>query len=272
MSGLNATAVLIARLKLEAQIHAQEARTANATIAEIYQCVSGATGEPGNWHGAEPVRRLVQERDDWKEKYQLVRDTDLVVRADLEQEHEISALKARVAELEGDVAFLHKRRGELVIERDALKQQVVDVGVIAMSHPAQKDAARYRWLTEDHVDVGSREKCREILRRLPVMSYAAASCDIDIAMAALVQEGDTLKADVARAERFAKIGCAVERAAASLPEGYGLRIELEKGAGSIYLTNDDGNEIELPDDSSEPFGSQIEAAIDAAVAASQEAP
>lgn len=46
----------IARLRLEAQSHAQESRTANATIAEIYQVVSGATGEPGNWHGAEPVR------------------------------------------------------------------------------------------------------------------------------------------------------------------------------------------------------------------------
>lgn len=49
------------RLKQEAQIHAQEARTANSTIAEIYQACSGATGEPGNWHGAEPVRRRIAE-------------------------------------------------------------------------------------------------------------------------------------------------------------------------------------------------------------------
>lgn len=41
--------------KLEAQIHAQEARTANSTIAEIYQEVTGSTGEPGNWNGARPV-------------------------------------------------------------------------------------------------------------------------------------------------------------------------------------------------------------------------
>lgn len=51
-----AAAPLIERLRQEAQIHAQEARTANATIAEIYQLCAGATGEPGNWHGAEPVR------------------------------------------------------------------------------------------------------------------------------------------------------------------------------------------------------------------------
>lgn len=49
------------RLKQEAQIQAQEARTANATIAEIYRIVSGGKGEPGNWNGAEPVRRRIAE-------------------------------------------------------------------------------------------------------------------------------------------------------------------------------------------------------------------
>jgi hypothetical protein len=52
---------LVERLKLEAQMHAQEARTANATIAEIYQIVTGKSGEPGNWHGAEPVRKCIEE-------------------------------------------------------------------------------------------------------------------------------------------------------------------------------------------------------------------
>ena len=47
-------------LKLQAQCHAQEARTANSTINEIYQLCTGATGEPGTWHGAEPVRRAIQ--------------------------------------------------------------------------------------------------------------------------------------------------------------------------------------------------------------------
>jgi len=53
--------VQIERLKQEAQIHAQEARTANATIAEIYRVCSGGTGEPGNWNGAEPVRARIAE-------------------------------------------------------------------------------------------------------------------------------------------------------------------------------------------------------------------
>lgn len=37
-----------------------EADTANATIAEIYGLCTGKTGEPGNWHGAQPVRALVE--------------------------------------------------------------------------------------------------------------------------------------------------------------------------------------------------------------------
>lgn len=53
---------LAERLKKEAQIHAQEARTANSTIAEIYRCVSGGTGEPGNWNGAKPVRELLDDQ------------------------------------------------------------------------------------------------------------------------------------------------------------------------------------------------------------------
>lgn len=47
----------------QARIHAQEARTANTTIGEIYQLCSGATGERGNWNGADPVRRVIAERD-----------------------------------------------------------------------------------------------------------------------------------------------------------------------------------------------------------------
>ena len=50
-------------LEQQAKIHAQEARTANATIAEIYQLCTGATGEPGNWHGAGPVRKVIAEHD-----------------------------------------------------------------------------------------------------------------------------------------------------------------------------------------------------------------
>lgn len=56
-------------LKRQAQQHAGEARAANATIAEIYQLCTGRSGEPGNWNGAEPVRRLIAERDAIVEKH-----------------------------------------------------------------------------------------------------------------------------------------------------------------------------------------------------------
>jgi hypothetical protein len=51
---------LTADLRLQAQTNAMEARGANATINEIYQIISGGKGEPGNWNGAEPVRRYVE--------------------------------------------------------------------------------------------------------------------------------------------------------------------------------------------------------------------
>ena len=51
------------RLKQEAQIQAQEARSQRATVREIYQAVTGRTGEPGDWNGAKPVLTLIEERD-----------------------------------------------------------------------------------------------------------------------------------------------------------------------------------------------------------------
>lgn len=46
--------------KLQAQIWKQEARTANDTIAQIYRLCTNGTGEPGNWNGAEPVRKALE--------------------------------------------------------------------------------------------------------------------------------------------------------------------------------------------------------------------
>lgn len=55
-------------------------------------------------------------------------------------------------------------------------------------HPDRKDSIRLRWLTEDHADPDTRTRCREILERLPVMSYGAAVQLIDDAMAAPTPE------------------------------------------------------------------------------------
>lgn len=71
------------RLKLEAQCHASEARTANSTIHEIYQVLSGGKGEPGNWHGAEPARAFAMRLE--------------------AAEADNAALRERVAGLEGEL-------------------------------------------------------------------------------------------------------------------------------------------------------------------------
>lgn len=59
------------------------------------------------------------------------------------------------------------------------------------------------------------------------------------------------------------IGRAVERAAAELPVGYELRIELERDAGSVRLFDDMSEEIEI--DADGPFSDQINSAIEAAM-------
>lgn len=59
-------------LMQQAQQHAMEARTANATLNEIYQLVSRATGEKANWNGAQPVREKLES---------LTRQRDLAVEA-----------------------------------------------------------------------------------------------------------------------------------------------------------------------------------------------
>jgi hypothetical protein len=47
----------------QAQIQAQEMRTQRAIVRDCYQAATGATGEPGDWNGAEPIRALVRDRD-----------------------------------------------------------------------------------------------------------------------------------------------------------------------------------------------------------------
>lgn len=56
--------------------------------------------------------------------------------------------------------------------------------ILAVVRAHDRDGERYRFITEDHADPSVRAKIREILNRLPVMSYAAASAAIDAAMRA----------------------------------------------------------------------------------------
>ncbi|WP_286938943.1 hypothetical protein [Achromobacter sp. UBA4530] len=65
----------------------------------------------------------------------------------------------------------------------------VNAAVAAPAAGDARDAARYRWLTEDHADLVTREHRNGILRRMTVMSHSAASADIDAAIAAQQGEG-----------------------------------------------------------------------------------
>ena len=86
-------------LKQQAKNWAHEARAANSTIEEIYQLCTGATGEPGNWHGAEPVRKLVAERDALvAERDALVAERDALVAERDALAAELSAARAKSLE------------------------------------------------------------------------------------------------------------------------------------------------------------------------------
>jgi hypothetical protein len=47
-------------LRQESLSWAQEAKTQRSTVREIYQVITGATGEPGDWNGAQPVKAIMK--------------------------------------------------------------------------------------------------------------------------------------------------------------------------------------------------------------------
>lgn len=59
---------------------------------------------------------------------------------------------------------------------------LTEVGILkACIAQLQADADRFKWLCEDHDDANVRKKRNELLERMAVMSYSAASRDIDYA-------------------------------------------------------------------------------------------
>lgn len=71
----------------------------------------------------------------------------------------------------------------------------------------------------------------------------------------------SIKADALSREELS-IGKAINRAARDLPEGWGIRIDLERDAGVVFLVDPDDNET--MSENGELFSDQINAAIDAA--------
>lgn len=69
-------------------------------------------------------------------------------------------------------------------------------------------------------------------------------------------------------ERFISIGMEIERAAKELPPGFELTITIEKDAGTVSLTDSEGNQFDV--EGGDTFGHTISRGIDQAITRSQQ--
>ncbi|AZV93544.1 hypothetical protein CBF45_07300 [Bordetella sp. J329] len=92
--------------------------------------------------------------------------------------------------------------------------------------------------------------------------------DGSIARAALAAQASGQEFEAVDLRELANIGKAVNRAALELPSGWGICIQLERGAGTVYLSDPGGCATMIDD--GELFSEQINTAIDAAHAAAKE--
>lgn len=93
------------------------------------------------------------------------------------------------------------------VPRAAADGQVLSpVGRVAVM---AEDAARFRWLNDDHVDIETREKVHGLAKRLGTSSYFAITRDIDAAIASGFREGRNTNpesvSDAAPVEQAAKV-------------------------------------------------------------------
>lgn len=103
-------------------------------------------------------------------------------------------LRARLAVIEAQEPVAISKAGNLFWAGNPQDWRGVDCSLFARPGPAQAvpdaDGARFRWLCEDHSDRETRERCRSLIDRLPVMSYSDAVMSIDEIMAAIGRHGD----------------------------------------------------------------------------------
>lgn len=170
----------VAATKQQAQIWKMEADTQKATVHEIYQLCTGATGGPGDWNGANPVREVVTERDILQGQLTM-RSVELsalrqAIKDKGGDEHSptqwaydqacaaLSNHKAQLATLQSDDELPELPVGTLIGEaRDGIMRHKVWFSpealqayarqaqsmVRAKMVPLEKDAARYRILRDD---------------------------------------------------------------------------------------------------------------------------
>lgn len=101
---------IIEQVREQASSWKSEAKTQSSTVQEIYQIVTDKTGEPGDWHGASPVREMKAEIEKLREDLSGMRTEGKRMRAEYNEltlvADEIQAARdaalERVGELEAD--------------------------------------------------------------------------------------------------------------------------------------------------------------------------
>lgn len=85
----------------------------------------------------------------------------------------------------------------------------------------------------------------------------------------LEAERDTLRVEVERLRKDAELWREMQRAASELPDGWEIRVCVERGAGWVELTNQDGEGIADTWSGQESLSCEISDAIDAALEAAR---
>ena len=112
------------------------------------------------------------------------------------------------------------------------------------------------------------DRLGDLICLLQNILYAAQQASRRVQERGVAQAQQGLDAET---QRNADIGAAVLRACEELPEGAEIQIYLERGAGTVHMTDWDGNEFDPFDEDHEDFACRINAATDGAIAAEKAA-
>lgn len=152
-------------------------------------------------------------------------------------------------EWSASIAAAKERTARLAAQEEvvALKERIARAGV------EQRRAVREAVLAE-------REACAKACEGMEAVKESRGAAKMMIPTAQVLEPVEQRQLD---------IGKAIERACQELPEGAEIQIYLERGAGTVHMTDWDGNEFDHFDEDHDDFACRINAATDGAIAAEQ---
>jgi hypothetical protein len=103
--------------------------------------------------------------------------------------HGLNDTYARQVILAAEVRRLQGISPEGCTPADARKLREANHALAVEVHEFRQDAARFRFLCDDHADPAVRVRVRELIRRLPVMSLSAVRADVDLIVAEFAASG-----------------------------------------------------------------------------------